>query len=179
MSELYERLGRNLIQKGAILDYYQDDIRTPDGNVGKWDFIDHPGAAAALPVLDDGRLLMVRQYRPAINRETLEIPAGGLNARGEQPRRAAARELKEETGYRAKSLKLLLSIYTTVAYSNEKIDIYLATGLIPGRQHLDPHEYLQVEAHTPEALLKLIYSGKLQDAKTCAAILAYINLTHT
>ena len=172
----YERIGRTLVSPGAILDYYQDDIRTPDGKVAKWDFIDHKGAAAVLPVLEDGRILMVRQYRNALERETLEIPAGGLQDKNEPMRRAAIRELKEETGYRAGKLKLLLRIHTTVAFCNERIDIFLATALKPGKQRLDEEEYLNVETHSLEELIRLIYAGKLQDSKTVSALLAYQNL---
>ena len=123
----YERLDRELIHKGAIIDYYQDTMKIPNGTTAKWDFINHKGAAAVVAVKDDGRLLMVRQYRNALERETLEIPAGGLNGADEPTDIAAARELEEETGYTAGKMELLISLYTTVAFCNEKIDIYVAT----------------------------------------------------
>ena len=174
-SEEYRRIGRHLIAKGSILDYYQDDIELPDGSVSKWDLIDHKGAAAALPVLPDGRILMVRQYRNALDRYALEIPAGGLKNKNERRRTAAKRELEEETGYRAGKMELLLKINTTVAFCNERIDIYLATDLVPGKQHLDPDEFLHVEAHPLDRLVDMIYRGKLMDSKTVSAILAYRN----
>ena len=90
----YERLDRELIHKGAIIDYYQDTMKIPNGTTAKWDFINHKGAAAVVAVKDDGRLLMVRQYRNALERETLEIPAGGLNGADEPTDIAAARELR-------------------------------------------------------------------------------------
>ena len=99
--EQYERIGRELIHKGAIIDYYQDTIKIPNGNIAKWDFIKHKGAAAVVAVKEDGRLLMVKQYRNALDRETLEIPAGGLDGADEPTDIAAARELEEETGYKA------------------------------------------------------------------------------
>ena len=129
--EKYERLERNLVHKGVIIDYYQDTIKVPNGNIATWDFIGHKGAAAVVAVNAEGKLLMVRQYRNALDRETLEIPAGGLE--GEPTDVAAARELEEETGYKAGKLEFLISIYTTVAFCNEKIDIYLATNLVPSR----------------------------------------------
>lgn len=174
----YERLGRELIHKGAIIDYYQDTIRVANGNVVKWDLIDHKGAAAVVAVKDDGKLLMVRQYRNALDRETLEIPAGGLNSVDEPTKEAAARELEEETGYVAGKLELLLTLRTTVAFCNEKIDVYLATDLKSGRQHLDEDEFLNVESHDIEELVQMIYDCKIQDGKTVSAILAYYNKVH-
>lgn len=173
MSEEFKRLDRELIYKGSIIDYYKDTIQVPNGNVVKWDYIDHKGAAAVVAVREDGKLLMVRQYRNALNRYTLEIPAGGLNGADEPTDKAAARELEEETGYRCKCLELLIRIRTTVAFCNEKIDIYLAKDLIPSAQHLDEDEFINVEAYTVEELKKMIYEGTIEDSKTISAILAY------
>lgn len=173
--ENYERLGRELIHKGAIIDYYQDTIRVSNGNIVKWDLIDHKGAAAVVAVKDDGRILMVRQYRNALDRETLEIPAGGLNGRDEPTKIAAARELEEETGYTAGKLELLLTLRTTVAFCNEKIDVYLATDLKKGEQHLDEDEFLNAESHDLDELIQMIYEGRIQDGKTVASLLAYKN----
>ena len=169
----YKRLKRDLVAKGVIIDYYQDTMLIPNGNTAKWDLIDHKGAAAVVAVREDGKLLMVRQYRNALERETLEIPAGGLNGREEPTMDAARRELEEETGYTCGSMELLNSIYTTVAFCNEKIDIYLARGLQKGRQHLDEDEYLNVEAHSLEELKQMIYDCKIQDSKTICGILTY------
>lgn len=171
--EEYKRLSRELVAKGAIIDYYQDTMLIPNGNVAKWDLIDHKGAAAVVAVREDGKLLMVRQYRNALERETLEIPAGGLNGRGEPTAQAAMRELEEETGYTCDNLELLNSIYTTVAFCNEKIDIYLARDLKPGKQHLDEDEYLNVEAHTLEELKQMIFDCRIQDSKTICGIMTY------
>ena len=97
--EEFKRISRDLVAKGAIIDYYQDTMQIPNGNIAKWDLIDHKGAAAVVAVREDGKLLMVRQYRNALERETLEIPAGGLNGREEPTDQAAMRELQEESGY--------------------------------------------------------------------------------
>lgn len=169
----YKRLKRDLVAKGVIIDYYQDTMLIPNGNTAKWDLIDHKGAAAVVAVREDGKLLMVRQYRNALERETLEIPAGGLNGRGEPTYDAARRELEEETGYICGSMELLNSIYTTVAFCNEKIDIYLARDLKAGKQHLDEDEFLNVEAYTLEELKQMIYDCKIQDSKTVCGILTY------
>ena len=171
--EEIRRLKRELIAQGAIIDYYQDTMQIPNGNIAKWDLIDHKGAAAVVAVKEDGELLMVRQYRNALERETLEIPAGGLNGREEPTDEAAMRELSEETGYVCDSVELLTSIYTTVAFCNEKIDIYLAENLRPGKQHLDENEYINVESYSVEELKEMIFSGKIQDSKTICGILAY------
>ena len=169
----YKRLKRDLVAKGAIIDYYQDTMLIPNGNTAKWDLIDHKGAAAVVAVREDGKLLMVRQYRNALERETLEIPAGGLSGREEPTYDAAKRELEEETGYICGSMELLNSIYTTVAFCNEKIDIYLARDLKAGKQHLDEDEFLNVEAYTLEELKQMIYDCKIQDSKTICGILTY------
>lgn len=173
MAEEFKRIKRELVAKGHIIDYYQDTMQIPNGNVAVWDFIEHKGAAAMVAVREDGKLLMVRQYRNALERETLEIPAGGLNGPDEPTDLAAARELEEETGYRCEDPEFLISIRTTVAFCNEKIDIYVARDLIPSAQHLDEDEFINVEAYTVEELVDMIYAGKLQDSKTVAAILAY------
>lgn len=171
----YERINRELVHKGAIIDYYQDTIKIPNGNIAKWDYIRHKGAAAVVAVKEDGRLLMVRQYRNALDRETLEIPAGGLNSVDEPTDIAAARELEEEAGYTAGKLELLISIRTTVAFCDEKIDIYLATDLKRSKQHLDEDEFLDVESYSIEELIRMIYDCKIQDGKTVSALLAYYN----
>lgn len=171
----YERIGRELIHKGAIIDYYQDTIKIPNGNIAKWDYIKHKGAAAVVAVKDDGKLLMVRQYRNALDRETLEIPAGGLNSVDEPTDIAAARELEEEAGYTAGKMELLISIRTTVAFCDEKIDIYVATDLKRSKQHLDEDEFLDVETYSIEELIQMIYDCKINDGKTVSALLAYYN----
>ena len=174
--EEFKRISRDLVAKGAIIDYYQDTMQIPNGNIAKWDLIDHKGAAAVVAVREDGKLLMVRQYRNAIDRMTLEIPAGSRDSVTEDTKVCAARELEEETGYRSDDLMRLLSLKTTVAFCDEFIDVYLARNLKPGHQHLDEGEFLDVEAHDIDELCQMIYDGKLQDAKTVSALLAYKNL---
>lgn len=173
MDSDFKRLDRELVCKGTIIDYYKDTIQVPNGNVVKWDFIAHQGAAAMVAVREDGKLLLVRQFRNALDRYTLEIPAGGLNGKDEPTKLAAMRELEEETGYRCKDASLLISIHTTVAFCNEKIDIYLATDLEESKQNLDEDEFIGVEAYSVEELLEKIYACEIQDSKTVSAILAY------
>lgn len=171
--EQIKRIDRQLVANGSIIDYYHDIMLLPDGKTVPFDLIDHKGAAAVVPVLDDGRLVMVKQYRNALERVTIEIPAGGLNGREEPTIEAAKRELSEETGYCSDNLELLLSIKTTVAFCNEKIDIYVAKNLKPGKQHLDEDEFVEFEAFTVDELVDMIFECKIQDSKTIAAVLAY------
>ncbi|MCR5215907.1 MAG: NUDIX hydrolase [Lachnospiraceae bacterium] len=169
---MFERVGRELVYEGSILNMYKDSIKVSDGKIAKWDFIGHHGAAAVLPVTAEGKIIMVRQYRNAIDRESLEIPAGGLNPK-ESTKDAAVRELEEETGYVCGHVELLLSTVPAIAYSSEVIDIYLATQLTHTAQHLDEDEVVEVEEYTVEELCEMIYSCKIQDSKTIAAVLAY------
>lgn len=179
MDNQVKRVKRELIRRGAILDIYTDTMELPDGKTEEWDFISHrKGAAAVVPVREDGKILMVKQYRNAIERMTLEIPAGSRDSVTEDTRVCAARELEEETGYKSENLSFLLSLKTTVAFCDEFIDVYLAKDLVPGRQHLDEGEFIDVAAYDIEELCSMIYAGKLQDAKTVAALLAYRNLLH-
>lgn len=172
-----KRVNRELCFEGSILDFYQDTMELPNGKQEKWDFVCHrKGAAAVVPVLEDGRIVLVRQYRNALERETLEIPAGSRDSVTEDTKVCAARELEEETGYRTDNLTRLLSLKTTVAFCNEFIDVYLARDLKKGMQHLDEGEFIELEAYELGELNQMIAEGKLQDSKTVAAILAYQNL---
>ena len=175
MPEKCTRYARKLIRKGAIVEMYTDCVMTPDGKDVKYDFIKHKGAAAVVPVLKDGKILMVRQYRNAIDQFTLEIPAGGRNGKDEPTIDTAFRELEEETGYKTKKLEPLISLYTTVAFCDEKIDIFVARNLTKSKQKLDDDEYLDVESYELDDLIEKIYSGEIADAKTMAALLAYKN----
>ena len=172
--EHIKRVGRTLKHKGSILSFYEDDIMTPDGNVAKWDFIEHSGAAAVIPVLDDGRILLVRQFRNALDRETLEIPAGGIN-KGEEAYAAAMRELEEETGYKTDRLTHLVSLVTAVAFCNEIIEVYTAKNLCKTQQHLDEDEFIDVESQYTDllydyAVIKDKVEGKEGQLVLCAAM---------
>ena len=166
---------RELVHKGAIIELHDDTMRLPDGRIEHFDFIYHKGAAAVVPVKEGGKILMVKQYRNALDDYTLEIPAGGKNGVDEPTLDCAHRELEEETGYYTdkENLELLISLYTTVAFCNEKIDIYLAKNLTKTKQHLDDDEFIDVYEYTVDELMDMIYSGKIVDAKTIAAISTY------
>ncbi len=173
MSEEIRRVGRELVYEGAILTVYRDHMQFANGNTAEWDFVHHCGAAAVVPVMEDGRILMVRQYRNALDRETLEIPAGKLNVPGETGKDCVIRELEEETGCLCDQLDWLLNLRTTVAFCDEKIEIFVARNLRQSRQHLDENEYLDVIPCTLEDLKERIFRGEIEDSKTIAAILAY------
>lgn len=177
MTEQFERLERKLVYPGHIVDFYEDTVKVPNGNIVKWDFIKHKGAAAVVPVLKDGRILMVKQFRNALNRETLEIPAGGLNEVNEPFIECSHRELEEETGYRCEyeDMEFLLSIRTTVAFCDEKIEVYVARNLKKSKQNLDEDEFINVYPYTTNELCQMIYEGKIEDSKTIASIMSYIN----
>lgn len=174
MMERMVRKDRILKRQGAIVDIYDDIMVSPEGHVAHWDYIAHrKGASAVLPVRQDGKILLVRQYRNAIERDTLEIPAGSRDSVEEPHEVCAARELEEETGYRAGKLTPLIKVATTVAFCNEIVWVYLAEDLSRGEQHLDEDEFVEVEAYTLSELTQKIFTGEMQDAKTISAILAY------
>ncbi len=173
MSEKMKRMKRELKYEGSIVKIYMDEIELPNGKIAKWDFINHDGAAAVVPVTSEGKILMVKQYRNALDRDTLEIPAGKLDDISEETSVCAARELEEETGYKPGKLEFLMTLCTWVAFTNEKIDVYVATDLIPAKQNLDEDEFIDVKAYSVEDLKEKIFKGELQDTKTISAILAY------
>lgn len=176
---MVKRIKRELVYQGSILDIYSDSMELPDGTIEKWDYVEHrKGAAAVVAVLEDGRILMVRQYRNALERYTLEIPAGARDAVTEPTIECASRELEEETGYRCEKLEFLISLKTTVAFCNELVDVYVARNLIPSKQNLDAAEDIELQAYTLEELCQKIYEGEIQDGKTVAAIMAYKNKYH-
>lgn len=173
MSEQIKRVKRELKFKGKIIDFYQDTMEINGDHTVIWDFIKHKGAAAVVPVREDGKILMVRQYRNALDRYTLEIPAGALDAADEPGLTCASRELEEETGFRSENLEWLITLRTTVAFCNERIEVYVARELVPSRQNLDEDEFIDLQAYTIEELKEKIFSGEIEDAKTVSALLAY------
>ena len=173
MSEEVKRVGRDLAYEGTVIKVYKDHMKFANGNTADWDFIHHDGAAAVVPVMDDGKILMVTQYRNALERDTLEIPAGKLDAPGEPGIECARRELEEETGYKSNNLEWLITLRTTVAFCNEKIEVYVAEDLMPSRQKLDEDEFIEIKAYTMEELKEKIFTGEIEDAKTISALLAY------
>ena len=174
MIRTFKQLSRQVLDKNVIFEYCKDQVELPDGKVEEYIACIHKGASAVVPVLPDGRILMVHQYRYAIGRETVEIPAGGRNSEDEPFEDAARRELEEETGYTTDApLEHLITIATAIAYCNEIIEVYVARDLRRTSQHLDPDEFIDVEAFVVEDLVDMIYSGRIQDSKTIASIMSY------
>ena len=172
-----KRLGRKLACPGKALDFYSDTMELPGGKIENWDFVCHKrgGGACVVPVLPDGRILMIHQYRPAQDRETTELPAGAFDAEDPDFAITASRELEEETGYRCGRISRLVSLDTAVAWCNEKVEIFLARDLEKkGTVSLDEAEEIGVEAIPVEELKRRIFAGEIRDAKTVAGILAYL-----
>lgn len=166
-----ERVDRKLVHKGHIINFYEDTMRLPDGREVVWDIVGHKGASAVMAKKENGKYLMVRQYRDAVQRETLEIPAGGKDYEGEDPMLTAKRELEEETGYHSDNLKLITSLQTTVGFCEEVIDIYLAKDLVKTQQHLDEDEFMNIEEYSLDELVDMVFDGRIRDGKTISAIM--------
>lgn len=172
MNKLEEKyVSREDIFDGKILHLVKDTVALPDGNTAYREFCLHLGGVCVLPLLDDGRVIVERQYRYAHGRVFLEIPAGKLNFAGEDPLEAGKRELREETGASAERYTFLGEIATTPALINEKIYVYLAEGLTFGECELDEGEFLEVEKVPFRELYELVMRGEIKDAKTQIAIL--------
>ncbi len=172
MDYIEKTVKANYIFKGKILTLRCDDAQLPDGKPCMREFIEHNGGACALYVKGD-KVLLVRQYRYPYGESLYEIPAGKLDI-GEEPIKAAARELEEEGGIKAKALKLLYVMYPSPGYTNEKIYIYQATDVEETQAHLDEEEYLDVEYIPLEKVKEMLKNGEITDAKTIIALQAYL-----
>jgi ADP-ribose pyrophosphatase len=163
------------IYTGRVLNLDADSVRFPDGSTGQLEMIRHPGASAILPFLDDPsspdpRVVLIRQFRHATDDFIYEVPAGRLDA-GESPEVCARRELAEETGYQAARLDRLTTIYTTPGFTDERIHLFMATGLTPGSHHREADEFLTLHRLRWAEVLELVRTGGVVDGKTLAAIM--------
>lgn len=155
--------------QGKFLKLKKDIVKLPDGGETFREYLIHPGAIAIVPILDDGRIILERQFRYPVDAAMLEIPAGKLEV-GEDPLLCAQRELLEETGYTAKTWEFLGRIHPVISYSTEFIDIYLAKGLTAGERSLDEGEFLDVFAATLDEMHQWIAEGKITDVKTIISV---------
>jgi ADP-ribose diphosphatase len=163
------------VYTGKIISLDVDLVRFPDGSVGELEMVRHGGASAVVPFLSDPRgedpqVLLIRQYRYAAEDYLLEIPAGRLNP-GEDPRDCALRELKEETGCSAEQVDHLFTMYTTPGFTDEKIHLFMATGLVAGETSHEADEFLDLEPMLLSRSLELVEAGEIKDAKTALGLL--------
>ena len=173
-------MDENLIEKkissedvfdGVLLHVKKDTVQLPNGHTAPREWIKHPGAAAVVPILPNGDIILVKQFRYPVNKVTIEIPAGKLDVEGEDPVGCAHRELSEETGYTAGKIWKLTTIATTVGFSNEWIHLYAAEDLEPGKQHTDADEFINCMKVPLTEAVKWIEEGKIFDSKSIIAIL--------
>ena len=167
-----KKLDSTLKYEGRILSVYQDKMQVGD-NIAYWDMVRVGNAATIIPVLDDGSIVMVRQYRPTMEEYILELPAGKFNDGETDGRACAMRELEEETGYKGDIVEELICYYPTVAFCTEKIYIYLMKNLVKGETHFDEDEEKVVEICKPEDLKKAIFNKEIKDGKTIAGLMSY------
>ncbi len=170
-----ETVSSKTLHVGKNFSFKTDVVRLPNGKETVRDVVDHPGAVAIVAV-DDGEMVLVRQYRYSTRSEILEIPAGTLEV-GEDPYACAVRELREETGYAAKDWSKLLSAYVAPGYSNEIIHIYVAEGLTEVGSDMEEDESIRVERFSFNEVTDLIESNEIRDSKTITGVLAYLTRT--
>ena len=171
MKDLTERrLSGEQVFDGKLLKVHRDAVRLPDGSRGVREYIRHPGAVAIVPLFDDGRVLLERQFRYPHGREFLEIPAGKIDP-GEAHLDTAKRELREETGYEAGEWTRLGVLHPAIAYTDEAIEIFVAKKLTLRGRRLDAGEFLETQIMKFEEAVNMIRDGRITDAKTVAALL--------
>lgn len=170
--ELIEtKLGSENIYDGVLLHVRRDTVKLPNGNEAKREWIKHPGASSVIPILPDGQIILVKQYRYPIGKITLEVPAGKLDSPNEDPLECAVRELSEETGYTSSNIYKLTTIATTVGFSNELIHLYAAEDLRAGEQHTDEDEFINVIKAPLAEAMRMVEDGRIIDAKSIVSIL--------
>lgn len=163
------RLDSVLAYDGDFLKVSKDTICLPDGKTATREYIRHPGAVVILPVFDDGRVLLERQFRYPLDRVMIELPAGKIDS-GEDTLRCAQRELQEETGYTASNWQFVCTIHNAIAYSDEHLEIFIARGLAAGPAQLDDGEFLETFIAPTNELLDMVRSGAITDVKTIIGI---------
>ncbi|ADM38363.1 ADP-ribose pyrophosphatase [Bacillus spizizenii ATCC 6633 = JCM 2499] len=172
MKSLEEKtISKEQIFSGKVIDLYVEDVELPNGKTSKREIVKHPGAVAILAVTEEGKIIMVKQFRKPLERAIVEIPAGKLE-KGEEPEYTALRELEEETGYTAKKLTKITAFYTSPGFADEIVHVFLAEELsvLEEKRALDEDEFVEVMEVTLEDALKLVESREVYDAKTAYAI---------
>ena len=169
LAEQFE--SRETLVEGIMLTVHRDTVRLPDGETSRREWIEHPGAAAVVPLLPGGRVVLVRQFRYPPRREFLEVPAGKLDHDGEAPAELAKRELQEEAGYAADTLTPLGKTYPCIGYADEVIHLFLAEGLSPSQLETEDDEFVEPVVMDFAEVVAMAERGELLDAKTEVAIL--------
>lgn len=170
----YKILKSEILYKGKVFDHQVDEIEYESGNKGIREVAIHPGGAVVVPVKDDGKIILVKQFRYPLQKTLLEFPAGKLE-KGEDPLICATRELEEETGYKAKEINKLGEIYTAPGYCTEKLHIYRADGLISGNHNREEGEHgMEIFELSLNEIEKMIANGEITDAKTIIGVF-YLN----
>ena len=173
--KLFEKkLKGKKIFTGKAVGFNVDTILLPNGKTATREYLTHPGAVAILPILKNGDIVFVKQYRYPIRKTTYEIPAGKLHSKKDDFLKRGIAELKEETGYSAKKLKHLVNFWPTPAFSNELLKIYLALDLKAGKAMPDEDEFLKIEFLPLKKAMRMIETGKIKDSKTIIALQAYV-----
>ena len=167
-----EILSHEEVYSGKIVKLHVDFIRQETGESTIREVVRHPGGVAAVPVLDDGRIVLIRQFRYPLGKYIWEIPAGKLDS-GQTPRDTIARELEEEIGYTAGKLTEICSFYSSPGFCDEVIHLFTARNLVPCPQHLETGEHITPETRTLEDCLKMIDSGEIMDGKSILGILLF------
>ena len=171
MSELKEStISSKKVYEGSFLDVRKDIVNLPDGNTSTREWINHPGAACIIPVLSDGRLALIKQYRYPVKSIMIELPAGKLDA-GEDPEECAVRELEEEIGYSAGKLTFVSKIHPAIGFANEEMWIFLAENLIKSQKNTDRDEFVELIPTSIKDSVKMVWNGTITDAKTIIGIL--------
>ena len=167
-----EKIAEKTVFDGVLLHIQKDTVKLPNGHEATREWVRHQGAASVLPILPNGDVILVRQYRYPIGKVTLEVPAGKLD-KNEEPLNCAIRELEEETGFVADKIKKLTTIATTVGFSNEYIHLYVAEDLSVGKFNPDDDEFINVVKMPFAEALKKVENGEIFDAKSMISILMY------
>jgi ADP-ribose pyrophosphatase len=167
-------LSKETIYEGKIFSVYKEKVRLPDGNERPREIVVHPGAVALVVVDDEGKIILVRQYRRAAGKVLLEVPAGTRD-HNEDPESTAHREIQEETGYKANKLKKLGGFYSAPGFCTEYLHCYLMTGLEESRLIADDDETFEMVRLSPDEALQAIRSGEIEDAKSICAIMLWLD----
>lgn len=158
------------VYTGKTISLRVDTVEVPNRGYQKREIVEHPGAVGIVAITKDKKVILVKQYRKAIEKELWEIPAGKIEI-GENPKQCAIRELKEETGYSAENIKLIHKFYTSAGFSNQKVYIFLAENLSPGNRSLDEDEIIEVKEFDIDEVYKMISKNEIEDAKTSIGML--------